>query len=166
MIVQDADVRVTPMGRWLRTGVDELPQLLNIVKGEMAWIGPRPDPDWMLPHYGPICRRRLSALPGITGLAQVLGSRHLPAAEGFALDLWYLAHRTIWLDTWIVLATPFFIAGWRSFGRSRLRHIRQLEEFNELCRICDQEIISAKEILLASTDLSSVLPPNTVICQV
>ena len=106
----------------------------------MSWIGPRPDPDWMLPHYGPICRKRLAVVPGITGFAQLLDSRFLSTAEGFAIDIWYLLHRTIWLDAWIVLATPAFMAGWRSLGKSRLSGLRATPEFIELCRMCEVEL--------------------------
>jgi lipopolysaccharide/colanic/teichoic acid biosynthesis glycosyltransferase len=140
MIVEREDSRVTTVGRWLRCGIDELPQLWNVVKGEMSWIGPRPDPDWMLPHYGPVCRKRLAVVPGITGYAQLLDSRFLSTAEGFAIDIWYLLHRTIWLDVWIVLATPAFIAGWRSLGRDRLARLRATPRFVELCRICEAEL--------------------------
>ncbi len=140
MIVHDVDPRVTSIGKWLRCGIDELPQLWNIAKGEMSWIGPRPDTDWMLSHYGPICRKRLAVVPGITGYAQLLDSRFLTTAEGFAIDIWYLAHRTIGLDAWIVVATPAFMAGWHSIGKHHLARLRTTPEFIELCRLCESEL--------------------------
>lgn len=164
MVVKQRDPRVTTLGRLLRCGVDELPQLWNVVKGEMAWVGPRPDPDWMLPHYGPTCRKRLSALPGITGFAQILNSRFLSTSEAFALDVWYLRHRTFWLDTCIMLATPLYMAGWRSLGKARLQALRNLPEFRKLSSQCDTELFDSKQILLASSRSESLLPPNTVIC--
>lgn len=140
MIVQTEDARVTAIGKWLRCGIDELPQLWNVARGEMSWIGPRPDPDWMLSHYGPVCQKRLAVVPGITGYAQLLDSRFLSTAEGFAIDIWYLAHRTIWLDAWIVLATPLFMAGWRSLGKSRVSRLRATPKFVELYRMCEAEL--------------------------
>jgi lipopolysaccharide/colanic/teichoic acid biosynthesis glycosyltransferase len=164
MVVHSGDPRVTSLGRWLRCGIDELPQLWNIVKGEMAWIGPRPDPDWMLTHYGPTSRERQRTLPGITGFAQLLNSRNLSTSEGYALDVWYIAHRTLWLDLWIILATPLFMAGGRSLGKHRLERLRNNFEFGNLCRKCDEEFIRSKEALLTLTHCSSLLPPNTVLC--
>ena len=164
MIVHEHDPRITSLGHWLRCGIDELPQLWNIARGEMMWVGPRPDPDWMLPHYGPRSRERLSVLPGITGFAQVLNSRNLSTAEGYALDLWYLSHRNLWLDSWIILATPLFMAGWWSLGQSRLNSLRQLSEFRKLCNRCDDELARSRKGLFASINSESSLPPKTVIC--
>ena len=164
MIVHRRDPRITSLGRWLRCGIDELPQLWNIVRGEMMWIGPRPDPQWMLPHYGPRSRWRLSVLSGITGFAQVLNSRNLPTAEGYALDIWYLSHFTLWLNAWIILVTPLFMAGWRSVGEGRLRRLRGNSEFVNLCCECDVELAHSREVLLASVSSETLLPPNTVIC--
>lgn len=149
-VVDKADTRVTGLGKWLRCGIDELPQLWNIVRGEMAWIGPRPDEEWMLSNYGPVSRMRMSSLPGITGLAQVLDSRNLTTAEGYAIDLWYLAHRSIWLDTRIVLVTPLFIAGWRSIGRGFLNRLFRSPEYHELRLQCETELFaSASPAILA-----------------
>ena len=164
MIVHEGDERLTMIGPWLRCGIDELPQLWNIAKGEMAWIGPRPDPDWMEPHYGPTCRERLNVRPGITGFAQILNSRYLSSAEGFALDVWYLSHRTIWLDLSIIAMTPLFMAGWLSVCQRRLRSLRQNPEFKDLCRKCEQECSILKKILLTSSEFQAALPPNTVVC--
>lgn len=164
MVVIERDPRVTKLGRLLRCGIDELPQLWNVAKGEMAWIGPRPDPDWMLPHYGPTSRERLQMAPGITGFAQLLNSRHLSTSEAFALDIWYVTHRTLRLDFWIALATPLFIVGWHSLGEHQLRRLRKDVEFRSICRRCDKEFTRSKKILLTSGLSSSLLPPNTVLC--
>ena len=142
MIVTQADPRVTRLGRWLRWGLDELPQMWNIVRGEMAWVGPRPDEAWMLPHYGRLIELRLSLIPGITGFAQVLHSRSLSTAESFAIDLWYLSHRSFWLDTWVVLVTPLFMMGNRAIGHARLRQLRNSPEFELLRQRCDAELSS------------------------
>jgi hypothetical protein len=160
VVVTDADPRVTFLGRWLRCGIDELPQLWNIVRGEMKWIGPRPDEAWALPHYGPVCKRRLSVFPGITGLAQVLDSRHLSTAEGFAIDLWYIAHRSFWLDAWIVLVTPLFMAGWRALGRGRLKRLRCSPEFEWHRQCCDSELSAASLVLEDATAAVAKMEPS------
>ncbi len=146
-VVTATDPRVTRLGRWLRSGIDELPQLWNIIRGEMAWVGPRPDEPWMMPNYGPEIRRRLSGLPGITGLAQVLNSRDLSVAESYAIDIWYLGHRGILLDMWIVLATPLFMAGWTTVGRGRLERLRTSSIFGQLRQSCDMELLDATNFL-------------------
>jgi lipopolysaccharide/colanic/teichoic acid biosynthesis glycosyltransferase len=147
VIVEEGDLRVTGFGRLLRCGLDELPQLWNIVRGEMAWVGPRPDLPWMLPCYGRLTRERLSSLPGITGLAQVLNSRDCPTATGYALDIWYKRHRSFWLDLWIVMVTPTFILGWRSLGSRRLGKLMESTEIRELVARCKEEIDAAAQAI-------------------
>jgi undecaprenyl phosphate N,N'-diacetylbacillosamine 1-phosphate transferase len=142
-IVAESDPRVTRLGKWLRSGIDELPQFWNIVRGEMEWVGPRPDEAWMLPNYGPVSKRRLECLPGITGLAQVLNSRNLSTAESYAIDLWYLEHRGFWLDAWIVFMTPLFMTGWVSIGGGILQNLRSSPEFNSLHEACEAELSAA-----------------------
>lgn len=101
----DAD-RLTPFGTWLRsTSLDELPELLNIARGEMALVGPRPLFDWYTPHYGPLERRRLEVKPGLTGWAQVNGRNAVSWPERFALDAWYVDHKSLRLDIRIVWMT-------------------------------------------------------------
>lgn len=155
MVVVPADPRVTRLGRWLRCGIDELPQLYNIVRGEMSWVGPRPDEAWMLPHYGPFSKQRLSLAPGITGLAQVLNSRELSTAEGYSLDLWYTAHCSFWLDAWIVLVTPLFMAGWCTIGCSRLRRLRSSQNLEGLRRRCEAELAGGAAHSAAAADVSA-----------
>ncbi len=134
-VVQANDDRVTVMGRILRCGLDEAPQLLNVIRGEMAWTGPRPDETWMLPCYGLTIRERLSALPGITGLAQVCDSRRLRTEQSYALDVWAVRHSSMALATRIVVLTPLFLAGWRK-PRPWLAN----PEVLELQRACQREL--------------------------
>jgi undecaprenyl phosphate N,N'-diacetylbacillosamine 1-phosphate transferase len=143
-VVQEADPRVTPLGRFLRCGIDELPQLWNIVRGEMAWIGPRPDESWMLPNYGPNSKERLLIAPGITGMAQVLGSRNQPTAVGYAIDLWYKRHANFLDDIWVICATPLYILGWRSLGKQYLRKLMHLPAFAQLVLVCQVELDDAE----------------------
>lgn len=98
--------RLTPWGRWLRkTSLDELPQLWNVIKGDMNLVGPRP----LLPEYLPLYnlqqQKRHLVKPGITGWAQVKGRNALSWQERFALDVWYVAHRSWHLDLKILWLT-------------------------------------------------------------
>ena len=123
VIVEENDPRVTPMGGVLRMGFDELPQLLNVLRGEMALIGPRPDAPWMLPEYTDEIRPRLEMRPGITGLAQVLRGRDLSTEDNFRLDVHYVREWSPWMDVRIVLYTPLYVVGARNVGMSWLRRI-------------------------------------------
>ncbi|MBN1582135.1 MAG: sugar transferase [Anaerolineae bacterium] len=105
MRVEKKDKRVTPVGRVLRLGFDELPQLFNVLKGDMSLIGPRPDPPEALPHYHDRDHYRLRVRPGITGLAQVAGRTDIAWRERVQYDLHYLDHQSLWLDLKIALAT-------------------------------------------------------------
>ena len=98
--------RLTKVGRFVRsTSIDELPQLINILKGDMALIGPRP----LLPEYlwvfGDFQRRRMEVRPGITGWAQVHGRNHLKLSKKFDLDVWYVDHCSFLLDLKIIWMT-------------------------------------------------------------
>lgn len=102
----DLTGRMTPVGKWLRkSSLDELPQLLNVIRGEMALIGPRPLLMEYLPLYSPEERMRHSVRPGITGWAQVNGRNALTFKQRFKLDLWYVAHRSHRLDIRIMAMT-------------------------------------------------------------
>jgi sugar transferase EpsL len=99
--------RITAFGLVLRrTSLDELPELINVLKGDMSLVGPRPLLMDYLDRYTPEQKRRHEVLPGITGLAQVRGRNHLTWQEKFALDVWYVDHCSAWLDLKI-LATTF-----------------------------------------------------------
>jgi lipopolysaccharide/colanic/teichoic acid biosynthesis glycosyltransferase len=101
------DPRVTTIGRWLRRyGIDEVPQLLNVLRGEMSLVGPRPSLPWEVEMYTPEQCRRHECLPGITGLWQVKDRYSLSMPEMLALDLQYVHTRSLKLDIWILLHTP------------------------------------------------------------
>lgn len=100
------DPRVTPVGRFLRrTSLDELPQLFNVLRGEMALVGPRPITVNELSRYGPVRWNYLSVLPGMTGLWQVSGRSSTTYEQRVALDREYVDHRSLWLDISILLRT-------------------------------------------------------------
>jgi sugar transferase EpsL len=98
--------RITPLGRILRkTSLDELPQLVNVLNGDMSLVGPRPLMIEYLKLYTPQQARRLEVKPGITGLAQIKGRNTLSWDERFALDVWYVDHASLVLDLRILLQT-------------------------------------------------------------
>jgi lipopolysaccharide/colanic/teichoic acid biosynthesis glycosyltransferase len=98
--------RLTGLGRLLRsTSLDELPQLWNVLKGEMSLVGPRPLVPRYLPRYNRRQRRRHEALPGITGWAQIHGRNTLSWEQKFELDVWYVDHWSLWLDLKILAIT-------------------------------------------------------------
>ena len=104
-LLPDAD-RLTPIGRLLRSlSLDELPELLNVIKGDMSLVGPRPLLMEYLPLYSPYQARRHEVLPGITGWAQVNGRNALSWEEKFELDVWYVENRSFWLDIKILVMT-------------------------------------------------------------
>ena len=105
--VNRGDSRITRAGRVLRRlSLDELPQLWNVVRGDMSLIGPRPTLRYQVDEYTPRQRRRLDVKPGLTGWAQVNGRTKLPWDERIELDVWYVEHRSPWLDLKILLRTP------------------------------------------------------------
>jgi lipopolysaccharide/colanic/teichoic acid biosynthesis glycosyltransferase len=100
------DPRITRCGRFLRrTSLDELPQLVNVLRGQMRLVGPRPDVLPQVANYSPEDARRLEVKPGITGWAQVNGRDDIDWPQRFALDRWYVDHRSIGLDLRILLRT-------------------------------------------------------------
>ncbi|MGQ9542135.1 MAG: sugar transferase [Armatimonadota bacterium] len=100
------EVRLTRFGKWLRhTSLDELPELLNVLKGEMSLVGPRPLLLEYLPRYSAQQARRHEVKPGITGWAQVNGRNALSWEERFRLDVWYVDNWNLWLDVKILLLT-------------------------------------------------------------
>lgn len=99
-------VRLTKVGRFVRsTSIDELPQLINVLKGDMALIGPRPLMPKYLPLYSPEQHRRHEVRPGITGWAQVNGRNNISWTKKFELDVWYVDHCSFALDVKIILMT-------------------------------------------------------------
>jgi lipopolysaccharide/colanic/teichoic acid biosynthesis glycosyltransferase len=104
-VLGDAE-RLTPLGRWLRaSSLDELPELWNVVRGEMSLVGPRPLLMQYLPLYSPEQARRHLVRPGVTGWAQINGRNALGWDEKFALDCWYVDNRSFLLDIKILLLT-------------------------------------------------------------
>jgi lipopolysaccharide/colanic/teichoic acid biosynthesis glycosyltransferase len=97
----------TRVGRWMRRwGLDELPQLWNVLRGEMSLVGPRPTLPEQTARYGPFERRRLAVKPGLTGWAQIHGRNALPWPARIRLDVWYAEHQRLALDLEILLRTP------------------------------------------------------------
>jgi lipopolysaccharide/colanic/teichoic acid biosynthesis glycosyltransferase len=110
--VDKGDARITRAGRvFRRLSVDELPQLWNVVRGEMSVIGPRPTLRYQVERYDERQRRRLDVLPGITGWAQIHGRATLPWDERIELDVWYVEHRSARVDLKILARTPLALFG-------------------------------------------------------
>jgi lipopolysaccharide/colanic/teichoic acid biosynthesis glycosyltransferase len=107
------DPRVTRIGGLLRrTSLDELPQILNVVRGDMSLVGPRPCLEWEAEMFAPEFRSRFTVRPGITGLWQVSGRSELGTVDMLKLDLEYVRHRTLWIDIVIMLRTaPTLLRG-------------------------------------------------------
>jgi sugar transferase EpsL len=100
------ELRLTTFGKWLRsTSLDELPELFNVLKGDMSLVGPRPLLMEYLPRYSPEQARRHEVKPGITGWAQVNGRNALSWEEKFRMDVWYVDNWNLWLDMKILLLT-------------------------------------------------------------
>ena len=105
--VDKGDSRITRIGGFLRrSSIDELPQLWNVVRGDMSVIGPRPTLAYQVEKYTARQRRRLEVLPGLTGWAQVHGRAKLPWDERIELDVWYVDHRSFKTDLLILVLTP------------------------------------------------------------
>jgi lipopolysaccharide/colanic/teichoic acid biosynthesis glycosyltransferase len=110
--VDRGDTRITRVGRLLRrTSIDELPQLWNVVRGDMSVIGPRPTLRYQVDRYTERQRRRLEVRPGLTGWAQIHGRATLPWDERIELDVWYVEHRSPLVDLKILLRTPLAVFG-------------------------------------------------------
>jgi lipopolysaccharide/colanic/teichoic acid biosynthesis glycosyltransferase len=110
--INAGDSRITRAGRALRKlSLDELPQLWNVVRGDMSIVGPRPTLRYQVERYDERQLHRLDVKPGITGWAQIHGRASLPWADRIALDLWYVEHRSALVDAKILLRTPFALFG-------------------------------------------------------
>lgn len=108
------DPRVTPFGRFMRrTSIDEVPNLLNVLRGEMSIVGPRPPLPREVTHYEPRHMQRLAAMPGMTGLWQIRGRSEIPFEQMVEIDLEYIENWSLWLDLSILLRTPFAVFGGR-----------------------------------------------------
>jgi lipopolysaccharide/colanic/teichoic acid biosynthesis glycosyltransferase len=116
-VVTRDDPRVTRVGRFLRrTSLDEVPNLINVLRGEMAIVGPRPTIPAQVDDYTPRQRRRHEVLPGITGWAQVQGRAGIPWEERIELDVWYVDHRSTALDARILLRTAWLVVSGRGLA--------------------------------------------------
>jgi undecaprenyl phosphate N,N'-diacetylbacillosamine 1-phosphate transferase len=105
------DSRITKLGGFLRRWcIDEIPQLFNVLHGEMSCVGPRPTLKYQVEQYDDFQRRRLEAKPGMTGLATVRGRNALPWPERIKLDVWYVDHYSFWLDVKLILQTFALLA--------------------------------------------------------
>jgi lipopolysaccharide/colanic/teichoic acid biosynthesis glycosyltransferase len=128
LAINEGDPRITRVGGLLRRfSLDELPNLLNVLRGEMSIVGPRPTIQAQVDQYTERQRRRLEVKPGITGWAQVNGRASLPWHERIELDIWYVEHRSLWLDFRILAKSARLIltghglykgetGGWRPTG--------------------------------------------------
>ena len=117
--VNRGDPRITRVGAALRRiSLDEVPQLWNVVRGEMSLVGPRPTLAYQVEQYTSHQRRRLDVRPGITGWAQVQGRASLPWEERIELDVWYVDNRSPWLDARILARTPFALFGGTYKGKT------------------------------------------------
>jgi lipopolysaccharide/colanic/teichoic acid biosynthesis glycosyltransferase len=105
-LISASDLRITRVGAFLRRwSLDELPQLWNVLRGEMSIVGPRPTLRYQVEQYDDVQRRRLEVLPGVTGWAQISGRNELSWPERIELDVWYVDHRSLSLDLRILAAT-------------------------------------------------------------
>lgn len=137
---KEIDSRTTPIGKLLRiTALDELPQLLNIIKGEMSFVGPKPlrhaeiDIDRNIAvslEDIPGFKERSSVIPGLTGIAQVLSSRYIPRAEKFKYDIWYIKNQNFFLDIYIIFLSfmTTFQGKWEKEGNKFFYLAKALKE--------------------------------------
>jgi sugar transferase EpsL len=134
-LLPDAE-RLPPFGRWLRSSsLDELPELWNVLKGEMSLVGPRPLLVQYLDRYTPEQKRRHEVPPGLTGWAQINGRNALSWDEKFTLDVWYVANRTLWLDIKILWGTVGQVLGRRGISA---QGEATMPEFNPRARLAGE----------------------------
>lgn len=135
-LLPDAE-RLTKVGKFVRsTSIDELPQLINVFKGDMALIGPRP----LLPEYlwvfGDFQKRRMEVRPGITGWAQVHGRNHLKLSKKFEYDVWYVDHCSLWLDIKIIWMTVLNVLKREDIGEGNA-DMKDIDDLGYLSKILD-----------------------------
>ena len=124
------DERMTGVGRFLRaTSLDELPELWNVLNGDMSLVGPRPLLMRYLPYYTSEQARRHEVRPGLTGWAQVNGRNAIPWDERFSLDLWYVDNRSMVLDLWILVLTLFRVIGARGIRQENYSTVEYFDDY-------------------------------------
>lgn len=129
-LLPDKD-RLTKVGKFIRsTSIDELPQLINVLKGDMALIGPRPLLVKYLPLYSPEQARRHEVRPGISGWAQCHGRNTISWAEKFKLDVWYVDHCTLWTDIKIIWVTVLQVLKRADINQEDIKSGHLMEPFN------------------------------------
>ena len=127
--------RLTKVGKFVRsTSIDELPQLINVLKGDMALIGPRPLLVKYLPLYTPEQMRRHEVRPGITGWAQVNGRNHCPLSKKFEYDVWYVDHCTLWTDVKIIWMTVLNVLRRKDVGEGNA-DMSQIDDLHFMDRL-------------------------------
>jgi lipopolysaccharide/colanic/teichoic acid biosynthesis glycosyltransferase len=121
LYIEPGDARITRVGALLRRfSLDELPNLVNVLRGEMSVVGPRPTVAVQVERYTPHQRRRLEVKPGITGWAQVNGRASISWPERIELDVWYVDHRSPWLDMKILVRTASLLVSGQGLYSSEL----------------------------------------------
>lgn len=117
--------RITPVGKIIRsTSLDEIPQLINVIKGDMSLVGPRPLRVEYLPFYSAFQARRHEVKPGITGWAQINGRNNLDWEERFKLDVWYVDHKSLWLDFKILFLTVLKVIKKEGINQSEVQTMK------------------------------------------
>lgn len=129
---EDDIQRITPIGKWCRKfSIDELPQLFNILKGEMSFIGPRPLPIAYNGLIKGMYRKRFEVLPGLTGLAQIKGRNKLSWREKFEYDVSYVSNKSCWIDLYILVATVKIVLTGTGVNSSKGQVMEKFQGFDE-----------------------------------
>lgn len=129
IIFGEEDPYITKVGRFIRrTGFDELVQLVNVLKGDISLVGPRPTLPYQIEKYNNIQKRRLSVRPGITGWALINGRNSLTWDKRIELDLWYIKHWSIWLDIKILISTVYVVMKGEGLYAEKGRQDKIVEE--------------------------------------
>ena len=131
--------RLTKVGKFVRsTSIDELPQLINVLKGDMALIGPRPLLVQYLPLYSKEQARRHEVRPGITGWAQVNGRNHCPLSKKFEYDVWYVNHCSLWIDIKIIWMTVLNVLSRKDVGEGNA-DMSQIDDLHFMDRLNNKQ---------------------------
>jgi len=118
-LIQRDDPRITWVGAFIRDfAIDEVPQLINVLRGDMSLVGPRPTLPYQVERYDARQRRRLEVRPGMTGWAWINGRRTLTWPERIELDIWYVEHRSFWLDLWILIKSFLILIGRKGLAKA------------------------------------------------